>query len=266
VAGGEFVGMLTLNDRTGPPFAIEDYDLLKTLADQAAGLILNHKLFESLGRAREMQAFQSVSAFFAHDLKNVASALSLTLTNLPLHYENPEYRADALKLMSKSVEKIRNMYSRLSAIEQKFELHRCECDLNELVSDTISNLSLGCSLVTDLGPVPKAFLDQEQIQKVIVNFVLNANESAADGTEIRIATCSKEGCLVFSVTDQGCGMSRKFMNECLFHPFKTTKERGSGIGLYQSKMIVEAHMGRIEVQSREGSGSTFSMLLPIKDQ
>jgi signal transduction histidine kinase len=61
-------------------------------------------------------------------------------------------------------------------------------------------------------------------------------------------------------------MSRKFMNECLFHPFKTTKERGSGIGLYQSKMIVEAHRGRIEVQSREGSGSTFSMLLPLSSE
>jgi putative PEP-CTERM system histidine kinase len=266
VAGGEFIGMLTLSDRTGPPFSIEDFDLLKTLADQAAGLILNHKLFESLGRAREMQAFQSVSAFFAHDLKNVASALSLTLTNLPLHYENPEYRADALKLMSKSVEKIRNMYSRLSAINQKFELHRCECDLNTLVSSTISNLDLGCALVTDLGTVPMASLDPEQIQKVIINFILNANESAADGTEIRISTCRKGDYAVLSVTDRGCGMSRKFMNECLFHPFKTTKERGSGIGLYQSKMIVEAHMGRIEVQSREGSGSTFSMLLPLSSE
>ena len=263
MAGGECIGMLTLNDRAGPPFSIEDFDLLKTFADQAAGLILNHKLFESLGRAREMEAFQAVSAFFAHDLKNVASTLSLTLTNLPVHYENPEFRADALKMMSKSVEKIQNMCHRLSALNQKFELRRCECDLNELVSSTISNLNLGCVLVTDLGPVPKASLDPEQIQKVMLNFILNANESAADGTEIRIATCRKGDCLLLSVTDQGCGMSKKFIRESLFHPFKTTKERGSGIGLYQCKMIVEAHGGRIEVQSREGSGSTFSAILPL---
>jgi hypothetical protein len=213
-----------------------------------------------------MQAFQSVSAFLAHDLKNVASALSLTLTNLPLHYENPEFRADALKMMSKSVEKIRNMYSKLSALDQKFELQRCECDLNELVVGTISNLSLGCSLVTDLGPVPEASFDPEQIQKVIVNFVLNANESAENGTEVRISTCRKGDFLVLSVTDRGCGMSREFINESLFRPFKTTKERGSGIGLYQCKMIVEAHGGKIEVRSREGCGSTFSMLLPVKEQ
>ena len=263
VAGGEFVGVLTLNDRTGPVFSIEDFELLKTLADQAAGLILNHKLFESLGRAREVQAFQAVSAFVAHDLKNVASALSLTLANLPIHYEDPEYRADALELISKNVEKIRNMYSRLSALDEKFELHRCQCDLNELASNTISNLNLGCELVTDLGPVPKASLDPEQIQKVMLNLILNARESAADGTEIRIATRRKGGYLVLSVTDRGCGMSREFMKECLFHPFKTTKERGSGIGLYQCRMIVEAHGGKMEVQSREGCGSTFSMLLPV---
>ncbi len=263
VAGGEFIGMLTLNSRTGPEFSIEDFDLLKTFANQAAGLILNHKLFESLGRAREMEAFQAVSAFFAHDLKNVASTLSLTLTNLPVHYENPEFRADALKMMSKSVDKIQNMCSRLSALDQKFELRRCECDLNELVSNTISNLDLGCALVTDLGPVPKASLDPEQVQKVILNLVLNANESAPGGSEIRIATCHKGDSLLLSVADQGCGMSRKFIKESLFHPFKTTKERGSGIGLYQSRMIAEAHGGRIEVQSREGHGSTFSVILPL---
>jgi len=156
------------------------------------------------------------------------------------------------------------MCSRLSALNRKFELHRCECDLNELVAGTISNLNLGCALVTDLCPVPKASLDSEQIRNVILNLVLNASESVANGTEILIATGLKDGCLLLSVTDQGSGMSRKFIKECLFHPFKTTKERGSGIGLYQSKMIVEAHGGRIEVQSREGCGSTFTVFLPLE--
>ncbi len=262
-AGGEFIGMLTLGNRTGGPFSIEDFELLKTFADQAAGLILNHKLFESLGRAREMETMQAVSAFFAHDLKNIASTLSLTLTNLPLHYDNPEFRADALKMMSKSVEKIQSMCSRLSALNRKFELHRSECDLNELVCGTISNLNLGCTMVTDLCPVPKAFLDSDQIRNVILNLILNASESVANGAEIRIATGLTGACLLLSVTDTGCGMSREFIKECLFHPFKTTKERGSGIGLYQSKMIVEAHGGRIEVQSREGCGSTFTVFLPL---
>jgi len=67
---------------------------------------------------------------------------------------------------------------------------------------------------------------------------------------------------VLAVRDTGCGMSREFVEQSLFQPFRTTKRRGLGIGLFQSKMIVEAHEGRIEVESEEGKGSTFRVLLP----
>ncbi|MGC8495153.1 MAG: XrtA/PEP-CTERM system histidine kinase PrsK [Syntrophobacteraceae bacterium] len=260
--GSGFLGMMTMSDRTGPTFSLEDFDLLQTFADQAAGLILNHKLFENLGQARELEAFQAVSAFMAHDLKNIASTLALTLNNLPLHYENPEFRADTFKIMSKSVEKIRNMCSRLSPLDRRLELQRGECDLNELVSTTLSSLNPGRPIVSDLVPLPKALLDSEQIRKVLLNLVLNACESSSNGAEIRVATSFQKGFLRFSVTDHGCGMSREFIKKSLFHPLKTTKEGGSGIGVYQSKMIVEAHGGRIEVQSREGIGTTFTVLLP----
>ncbi|HYA39779.1 MAG TPA: XrtA/PEP-CTERM system histidine kinase PrsK [Syntrophobacteraceae bacterium] len=262
--GGEFLGIITLGRKTtGEEFTLEDLDLLKMIADQAAGMILNHRLFESLGRAREMEAFQAVSAFLAHDLKNVASTLSLTLANLPVHYEDPEFRTDALRVMSKSVEKIRNMLNRLSAVDQKLELRRSICNLNELVADTVSGISLGCPIVTDLSPVPDASFDPEQIRTVLLNIILNAGESAADRAEIQVATRRKGDCLLLSVADKGCGMSREFMDKHLFHPFKTSKDHGSGIGLYQCKAIVEAHGGRIEVQSREGCGSTFSVILPL---
>jgi hypothetical protein len=66
-----------------------------------------------------------------------------------------------------------------------------------------------------------------------------------------------------SVKDNGCGMSKEFVEQSLFRPFKTTKATGTGIGLFQSKMIVEAHNGRMEVESREGEGSTFRVLLPV---
>jgi len=65
-----------------------------------------------------------------------------------------------------------------------------------------------------------------------------------------------------SVSDNGVGMTREFMEKYLFKPFQTTKKQGMGIGLFHCKTIVEAHGGRIEVESEEGKGSTFRVMLP----
>jgi len=78
-----------------------------------------------------------------------------------------------------------------------------------------------------------------------------------------VTTGQKEGWAILSVNDSGCGMSKEFIQQSLFQPFKSTKKEGLGIGLYQSKMIVEAHKGHIEVESEEGKGTTFRVLLPI---
>jgi len=101
------------------------------------------------------------------------------------------------------------------------------------------------------------------MQKVIVNLILNANDAAGEGGEIRVTTERNNGWALVTVSDNGGGMSKDFIAHSLFQPFQTTKERGSGIGLFQSKMIVEAHHGRIEVESEEGKGSTFRVLLPL---
>ena len=263
---GEFLGVMTLNDRSGrEPFSYEELDLLKTICEQAAGILLNHRLLESLRRAKELEAFQTFSAFFVHDLKNVASTLSVTLENLPVHYENPEFRKDAMHLMAKSVEKIRTMTSRMSLLRGKLELQRCECDLNELVRATVTSLEgTGDQSVTcELGSIPKVWIDPEQIQKVLVNFLLNAREASKARDEILVTTGIKGDWVTLSVSDRGCGMPEDFIRKELFQPFKTTKDRGLGIGLYHSKVIVEAHRGSIEVESRQGEGSTFRVLLPV---
>ncbi|HZF02185.1 MAG TPA: ATP-binding protein, partial [Methylomirabilota bacterium] len=65
-------------------------------------------------------------------------------------------------------------------------------------------------------------------------------------------------------SDDGCGMNPDFLNRSLFRPFQTTKKNGIGIGMFQSKMIVEAHRGKIEVQSEPGRGTTFRVYLPVK--
>jgi len=199
-----------------------------------------------------------------HDLKNLASKLSLTMQNLPIHFDNPEFRSDALRAISDSVAKINTMSGGLSLLRQKIILQPVETDLNTLVTATLDTIN-GCkaSIRQDLKPLPPLFVDPEQIQKVITNLILNANEALVNGGEIQVTTEQREGWIVISVSDNGCGMSKEFIERSLFHPFKTTKKQGMGIGLFHSKMIVEAHKGRIEVESEAGKGSTFRVFLPL---
>jgi putative PEP-CTERM system histidine kinase len=265
VAGQQLLGLMTLNNRlTEEPFSLEDFDLLKTLSDQAAASLLNLNLSKRLLKAKEMEAFQTLSAFFIHDLKNLASKLSLMVQNLPIHYDNPEFRDDMLRVISGSVKKMNAMCGRLSLLTTKLDLHRVEADLNELVHATLTDLQtlLKIPLSQELRPVPKLVMDPEQLQKVLANLILNANEAVDAHGAIQVSTNWIDGWVMFSVTDNGCGMSRAFMERSLFQPFQTTKSQGLGIGLFHSKMIVEAHQGRIEVESEEGKGSTFKVFIP----
>jgi len=267
VSGGNLLGIITLGDRIkGEPFSFEALDMLKTIADQVAAGLLNLRLSEQLQQAREMEAFQTISALFTHDLKNLASNLSLLLQNLPVHFDNPDFRKDALRSMSESVKKIDGMCGRLSIVREKLELHPVKADLNEVFRTTLAGIEaiLKAGLVEDLHPMPMVFLDPEQIRKVIRNLVLNADQAASKGGEIRVTTGTQNGWATLMVSDNGCGISKEFMDQYLFRPFRTTKKQGTGIGLFHSKMIVDAHNGRIEVESEEGKGSTFRVLLPVR--
>jgi putative PEP-CTERM system histidine kinase len=265
-AGGNLLGVITLGERVEyKPFSFEEYDLLKTIADQTAASLLNLKLSEDLRKAKEMEAFQTMSTFVVHDLKNLASTISLTMQNLPIHFDNPDFRNDALQIMEQNVKKVNNLCKNLSILGQRIEPKRKETDLNELVNTSLSSMNgfQKVSLVQNLQPLPKLMIDPEQIQKVLINLILNANEAAGNGGEIKVTTSQRDSWSVLSVCDNGCGMSKEFMEQSLFRPFKTTKKQGMGIGLFQSKMIVEAHQGRIEVESEPGKGSTFKVFLPI---
>jgi putative PEP-CTERM system histidine kinase len=217
-------------------------------------------------KAKEMEAFQTLSTFFVHDLKNLASTLSLTLENLPIHFSDPEFRTDTLRVITNSVNKINTMCSRLSLLTKGLELQKTSVDLNVLITATLADLngSIRAALRQNLYPVPTLSLDPDQIQKVIMNLVLNASEAAGPRGEIRVTTEQQNGWAVLVVEDNGCGMSKEFIERSLFQPFQTTKSKGLGIGLFHSKKIVEAHHGRIEVESEPGKGSTFRVFLPAE--
>lgn len=265
----DLIGILTLNDRMKQePFSIENVELLKTVATQAAGNLLNYKLAEDLRKAKEMEAFQTMSTFVVHDLKNMASTLSLTLQNLPIHFDNHEFRKDAFRMIGESVSRINHLTGHLSALSHRIELKKVNGNLNELVESSLDCLNGDNNIFVskDLQPIPNLMIDSDQLRKVLINLILNAKEALGSSGEIRVATELADGWVTVSVKDNGCGMSKEFIDKSLFRPFKTTKKQGMGIGLFQSKMIVEAHSGRIEVESEEGKGSVFRVMLPLKTE
>ena len=106
-------------------------------------------------------------------------------------------------------------------------------------------------------------MDHEQIQKVVTNLIMNAHEAGKDEISISVATSAVDGDVVMSVSDNGCGMSKDFIERSLFRPFQSTKKKGMGIGMFHSKMIIEAHGGKIRVDSEVGKGTTISVVLPV---
>ncbi len=266
-AGGELVGIMTLNsDRVGHELlSTEDFLLMEAFASQLASGLLNLKLSTRLRHAKEVETFQTVSTFFVHDLKNLASRLSLTMQNLPTNFDNPEFRADALRVISGSLAKIDNMCERLAMLKQDIELNLGRCDLNSLVTATLSEFktNLKAELEQDLHSVPQTTADAEQIHKVLTNLIINANEALNGNGRIRVSTIHDGSSVGFAVRDNGCGMSEEFIEKSLFKPFQTTKKKGLGIGLFHSKLIVEAHRGTLEVNSTLGEGTEFRVMLPI---
>jgi signal transduction histidine kinase len=97
---------------------------------------------------------------------------------------------------------------------------------------------------------------------VLINLLINALDASETGAAVNVEVGVAEQQAYIRVIDHGCGMTTDFIRGQLFTPFKTTKSKGLGIGLYQSKQIIEAHQGRVEVESTLGSGSVFTVWLP----
>jgi len=267
IVGDEFLGLMIIGDRVGgAPFSWQDFDLLKCISDQIAAGLLNTRLSQKLLQARELEAFQTMSAFFVHDMKNTANTLNLMLQNLPVHFENPEFRADALRGIAKTVGRVNFLISRLGSIRSELQIRPAEADLNTVIAKALEGWEevAGIKLKKDFGPLPRFFFDADQMLKVAINLIFNAREAIGSDGLVQISTVQKNGYAILSVSDNGCGMSEGFVNRQLFRAFQTTKKNGLGIGMFQSKMIVEAHQGRIEVESEPGKGTTFRVVLPLK--
>jgi len=267
LARGKVAALLMLGDRVGgTPFSPQDFEMLKCVGDHAVASLIAVQTAQKLLQSRELEAFQAMAAFFVHDLKNAASTLSLMLENLPVHFEDPAFREDALRGVSKSVAHINHVIGRLGLLRHELKIKPVASDLNHVAETSVAGLESdpGFRIAREFSPLPRLPFDREQISKVVTNLVLNAKESMSGRGLVRMATGLEQGWAVLAVADDGCGMSADFIARSLFRPFQTTKKNGLGIGMFQSRMIVEVHGGRIAVASEPGHGTTFKVFLPLQ--
>ncbi|MDD2735667.1 MAG: PEP-CTERM system histidine kinase PrsK [Desulfuromonadaceae bacterium] len=256
--GESLEGFIALgkNINTNESFIYEDYDLMKTIARQASLAIMHQRLSGQISHAREIEAIGNVATFVAHDLKNLVSSLSLIVENAGKHIHNPDFQHDMLTSLGSTVGKMHTLISRLKNLGEQEHINLQQVNLLELAEKT-ARLVIGNSISVS-GTATIIQIDENEIQKVLLNLIMNGIEASGSDQPIAIEV-GISGSPFIKVIDYGCGMSDSFLRTELFEPFKTTKKMGLGIGLYQCRQIIGAHGGRIEVLSAEGSGSVFTI-------
>ncbi|WP_128892468.1 XrtA/PEP-CTERM system histidine kinase PrsK [Erythrobacter sp. HKB08] len=243
----------------------EDFDLLRIVGQQLASYLAEQSVQQALMEAARFDEFNRRIAFVMHDVKNLASQLSLLARNAELHAEKPEFRADMLVTLRKSSEKLNNLIARLNRYGTSASDHRETISLSDLARQV-------CERMGKLHPVQviaedevEVVADRENLEQALIHLVQNAiDASEAEQTVfIEVSTDKLKGRI--QVVDSGAGMTPEFVRSGLFKPFVSSKSSGFGIGAYEARELVRAMGGRLDVESREGLGTRFSITFPLNE-
>ncbi len=241
----------------------EVLDLLKTAGRQAAGYLGHMQATEALLEARKFEAFNRMSAFVVHDLKNIVAQLSLMLKNAERLHDNREFQQDMLLTVESSLEKMRRLMLQLRegatppgggrGVELAAIVHRLQSMAK----------SQGRSLEIDTAERLATRGHDERLERVLGHLVQNALDATPDTGRVWLKVARYSGQVQVEVGDTGAGMSEEFVRGQLFRPFNTTKHNGMGIGTYESFQYIRELGGSIAVDSVVGRGTVITVLLPL---
>lgn len=247
------------------PLDWEDFDLLRVAGQQLASYLAEHAGQEALAEAARFDDFHRRIAFVMHDLKNLASQLSLLARNAEQHADNPDFRADMKVTLRNSADKLSALLARLSRYGPASIERLAPVRADEVAVAVVAQFD-GRHPVTLVESAPCVVAAQrEPLEQVLSHLVQNAVDAstAAMPVFVRVASDGLTG--VIEVLDSGSGMSAEFVRNRLFRPFDSTKAGGFGIGAYEARELVRAMQGRLDVESREGLGSRFTIRLPLAE-
>ena len=253
--------VVLLNPRTAFDVNWEVQDVLKTASRQAAGFMGYLRATESLLESRKFDAFNRMSAFVVHDLKNLVAQLSHMLKNAERHRDNPEFQRDMLATVEHVVGRMYHLMLQLRTGSEPPDKPGVT-DIAAVVRRVCEAKGLARASVELESAVPAALAHEERLDHVIGHLVQNALDATAGGGSVTVRLRTEGPSVVLEVIDTGIGMSPEFVRERLFKPFETTKPGGMGIGVYESTQYVATLGGRIEVDSTPGAGTRVRLSLP----
>src|SRR5205814_3506813 len=241
----------------------EVLDLLKTAGSQAASYLGQIQATEALLEARKFDAFNRMSAFVVHDLKNLVAQLSLLLRNAERHRSNPEFQRDMLMTVGNVVERMNKLMLQLRTGATPVEKPR-PVDLETVIRDVcVAKSEHNASIEMDLTPGISAMGHTDQLEHVIGHLVQNALDATDGRGKVTVRLRRDDDAAVIEVTDSGVGMTQEFVRDRLFKPFQTTKATGMGVGVYESAQYVTERGGRIVVDSTPDGGTRVRVVLPL---
>jgi putative PEP-CTERM system histidine kinase len=266
LSGNDLVGFVVLNTpRTPVEIDWEVRDLLKTASRQAASYLAHVRASEALLEARKFDAFNRMSAFVVHDLKNLVAQLSLLIRNAERHRDNPEFQRDMLSTVEHVVERMNRLMLQLrTGTTPVAKPHAV--DLAPLVQRVCAAKVRSGRQVEFDGPAEVAAIGHEdRLEHVIGHLVQNALDASAPSDPVQVRLFREDGHAVMEVDDKGVGMSAEYVRERLGKPFETTKSTGMGIGVYESTQYLASVGGRLAIDSAPGRGTRVRVVLPLTE-
>jgi len=247
-------------------FNTEDEDLLRTVGFQIASYIALFQATNALSEARQFKAFNRLSAFVVHDIKNLVAQLSMITSNAEKYRDNPEFISDSFATIDSSVSKMKRLLSNLSKEKHIGNFKRQNVNVEELIDEVIQTRKVEMPHPEMIKSDTKLVIntDVAKLGMVMEHMIQNAQEATDDSGKVELVLEKYDNNIEIKITDNGCGMDELFIKNRLFKPFDTTKgNAGMGIGVYESREVINELGGRIFVESVVGEGTTFTIKLPL---
>lgn len=261
---GRLVGLVLLA-RPEVPHKLdwEDFDLLRVVGRQLGSYLAEQAGQEKLGEAHRFDEFNRRIAFVMHDIKNLASQLSLLARNAEKHADNPEFRRDMLVTLTNSADKLNALLARLGRYGGSNTEPVRQVALDRILHATVKRIA------TDRTPVVLAEVQTcevtgqaEALEQALVHLIQNAIDASPENAPVLVSAYADKSVGTIEITDSGEGMSSEFIRTQLFKPFHSSKAGGFGIGAFEARELIRAMGGRLEVESQEGLGTRFFIRLP----